>query len=107
MSVPVYSTAFITAVIPAGGHLTYVVPAGYIASVRSIDMSLPSTATWYYEFAVVTPAEIVVQFATGNDIARGDGLQWRGMVVIPAGGTLEISGVVNTAVVASGFLLST
>lgn len=98
----VYSTQFMAGLTPAGGVLTYTVPAGYAAVLRSIDLGINGavgaapgvavsgiSAFWFPSLNVANP------FA-----------QWRGRQVLKAGQTLGIGAATSFFVLASGYLLS-
>jgi len=99
----VYSTVFYAAELPsAGDSSVYVVPAGYVAVLRSVLLFNHSGAA---AFAVVyEPGSFTV--LVNDTVADETVLEWQGRVVFNAGEDLHVDvGTIPFSVRLSGYLL--
>jgi hypothetical protein len=103
-----YSVNFFTGPCAADSITWYTVPANYVAVIREIDYYNASAGTINNIHNVVTnPGPTAAIFGWVASMLTLTGYQWRGRVVVPAGGILQLSGTdPSFYMTASGYLLS-
>lgn len=99
----IYSTRFIGVQVVAGTPVTYTVPAGNVAVVRSISCT-PLSSGLTAAYVAIASAAYIWHVATGTTLVS---LDWEGRQVLNAGeGIQAVCTGANCSFVVSGYLLT-
>lgn len=99
---PVYSTQFINLSTTAGAAGSFLVPTGYVASVRFL--SLWNGMSGASNILVFCASHSAVMF--DQPVPAGQSVGIAGMWVVNEGDTITVNGPANYRALISGFLLS-
>lgn len=103
-----YSTLFWQGELPTTETTIYTVAAGDLIVLRDAEYLNSSSGPENIQVQTTVPGFDVAVACRVNSVPSGEGAQWQGRVVVPAGGSLQVAGAAaGLYLILSGYLFTT